>query len=102
MTFVECIESQKGILMEGALGERLKREYHLKLDTYVDMAGFVYSEAGRIALRRLWNEYAEIAKTYKLPFLATRERFGNVCWRSYGMQRGCIYRRWMSFHTGCP
>ena len=71
MTFIECIESQKGILMEGALGERLKREYHLKFDTYVDMAGLVYSEAGRIALRELWNEYAEIAKTYNLPFLAT-------------------------------
>lgn len=71
MTFIECMESQKSILMEGALGERLKREYHLKFDTNVDMAGFVYSEAGRIALRKLWNEYAEIAKTYHLPFLAT-------------------------------
>lgn len=71
MTFNECIESQKSILMEGALGERLKREYYLKFDTYVDMAGFVNSEVGRIALRNLWNEYAEIAKTYNLPFLAT-------------------------------
>lgn len=31
-------------LMEGALGERLKREYHLTFDEHVDMAGLVYSE----------------------------------------------------------
>lgn len=71
MTFIDCIESKKSILMEGALGERLKREYNLKFDADVDMAGFVYSEEGRTALRNLWNEYAVIAKTYHLPFLAT-------------------------------
>lgn len=71
MTFAECIENKKSILMEGALGERLKREYNLKFDPYVDMAGLIYSEAGRTALRKLWNEYAKIAKTYDLPFLAT-------------------------------
>ena len=36
--------------MEGALGERLKREYHLAFDKNVVMAGLVYSENGRNAL----------------------------------------------------
>lgn len=29
MTFLDCMESKKSIMMEGALGERLKREYNL-------------------------------------------------------------------------
>ena len=57
--------------MEGALGERLKREYHLAFDKNVVMAGLVYSENGRNALEELWSGYAEIARRYHLPFLAT-------------------------------
>jgi hypothetical protein len=57
--------------MEGALGERLKREYNLVLDEDVIMAGLVYSDNGRRALKELWSEYAKIAGIYHLPFLAT-------------------------------
>lgn len=57
--------------MEGALGERLKREFGLKFDENVVMASLVYSENGRNALSKLWSEYAQIAFTYDLPFLAT-------------------------------
>lgn len=57
--------------MEGALGERLKREFNLKLDETIGMAGLIYSEKGKMALKSLWSEYAEIAKNYDLPFLAT-------------------------------
>lgn len=32
MSFVAYIEQHASILMEGALGERLKREYHLDFD----------------------------------------------------------------------
>lgn len=71
MSFINCVETRKSILMEGALGERLKREYRLKLDPHVDMAGFVYSRTGKLALSALWSEYAGIAKAYGLPFLAT-------------------------------
>ena len=83
MDFIECIKNSKNILMEGALGERLKREFHLSFDENVVMAGLVYTEDGRNALKKLWSEYAEIAWNYNLPFLATtptrrtnRERVG--------------------------
>lgn len=89
MTFLDCMESKKSIMMEGALGERLKREYNLKFDANVDMAGLVYSEAGKKALRELWSEYAEIAKSYNLPFLATtpirranRDRVKSSCFHA--------------------
>lgn len=71
MNFAECIKSRKNILMEGALGERLKREFLLSFDENVVMSGLVYSNDGRSALKKLWSEYAEIAEDHNMPFLAT-------------------------------
>jgi len=71
MSFTDCMNNKNSILMEGALGERLKREYHLDMDEDVVMAGLVYSENGRKALKELWSEYAGIAEKFHLPFLAT-------------------------------
>ena len=69
--FTDILNSRESILMEGALGERLKREYHLTFDENVVMASLVYSKKGRQALGQLWSEYAAIASRYDLPFLAT-------------------------------
>lgn len=66
-----CYTSQPPLLMEGALGERLKREYNLSFDNEVAMASLVYTEEGRKALSQLWEEYIIIAKKYNLPFIAT-------------------------------
>jgi S-methylmethionine-dependent homocysteine/selenocysteine methylase len=57
--------------MEGALGERLKREHRLRFDEHVAMAGLVYDAAGSAALCELWSDYAGIAHRHRLPFLAT-------------------------------
>ena len=70
MGFKNCIEKQHRILMEGALGERLKREYHLNFDNHVAMARLIYDANGRYALKSLWQEYIKIAQKYGLPFLA--------------------------------
>lgn len=58
-------------LMEGALGERLKREYGLDISGEIAMAGLVREATGRAALGALWRQYAAIAARYGLPFLAT-------------------------------
>ena len=71
MNFSECMERNSKVLMEGALGERLKREYGLLFDEQVAMAGLVYAKEGRTALKELWNGYLSIAKKYRVPFLAT-------------------------------
>lgn len=67
----EIIKGTKVLLMEGALGERLKREYNIQFDEWIAMASLVYSAKGKQALIELWNEYIDIAREYKLPFLAT-------------------------------
>ncbi len=57
--------------MEGAIGERLKKEYGIVFDDNVAMASLVYSKKGRDTLEALWLEYAEMAFNKKLPFIAT-------------------------------
>jgi hypothetical protein len=71
MNFKACFDTNRNILMEGALGERLKREYGLTFDDCVAMAGLIYDEKGASALSALWGEYIEIARRNQLPFLAT-------------------------------
>ncbi len=71
MNFKNVMDSGNKVLMEGALGERLKREYGLTFDENVAMAGLVKAPKGRAALQALWNSYIEIAKEHDLPFLAT-------------------------------
>ena len=62
MDFETCFNSNRKILLEGALGERLKREYHLKFDENVAMAGLANDVQGQKALYELWNEYMAILK----------------------------------------
>ena len=71
MGFTECIKSGADILMEGALGERLKREYKISFDENIAMAGLVRSIRGRAALYELWKGYLDIAREYGMPFIAT-------------------------------
>ena len=70
MSFFETIASGP-VLMEGALGERLKREYGLAIDGPAAMATLVDDPVGRAALTALWQEYLAIAEKYRLPFMAT-------------------------------
>ena len=78
MEFSSCLVTSQSVLMEAALGERLKREYRLRLDEHVALAGLVYDARGRAALRGLWSEYAAIAHGHALPLLiATPTRRAN-------------------------
>lgn len=71
MDFLTCYTNKSPFLMEGALGERLKREFKLVFDNEVAMASLIYTDEGKKALAHLWGEYINIAKTYNLPFIAT-------------------------------
>ncbi len=68
--FRTCVASHPVVLMEGALSERLKREYHLTMDPHVTMAGFYRAKTEAAALKAIWNSYIEIARRYGFPFLA--------------------------------
>ena len=72
MDFETCIASHSSVLMEGALGERLKREYGLTINGSVAMADLIYSQQGRLALETLWRGYMGIAEKYNLDRKSTR------------------------------
>lgn len=71
MELVSCLGNAPCVLMEGALGERLKWEHGLGFDEHVAMAGLVYDDKARAALTELWSEYAGIARHNALPLLVT-------------------------------
>lgn len=71
MSFLSCYHENPTILMEGALGERLKREYNLPFDNTLGIADIIYRNGGEKALLSLWQQYALIASDYHLPFIAT-------------------------------
>ena len=66
----ECLETHSVILMEGALGERLKREYRLAMNRYITMGDFYRTKTEANALKALWNQYIDVARRYGFPFLA--------------------------------
>ena len=71
MGFRSCFNTSPAILMEGGLGERLKREFNITFDDKVAMAGLIYDENSRQAMQAIFEEYAKIAEKYRLPFIAT-------------------------------
>lgn len=68
MDFRDCINQNRFVLMEGALGERLKREYSITFDEQIAMAGLIYEEKGAFALKALWNEYSGCHSLYRLCY----------------------------------
>jgi len=71
MNFETCFNTSSSILMEGALGERLKREFNITFDDKVAMAGLIYDSDSRQAVYSIFKEYLKIAEKYELPFIAT-------------------------------
>ena len=71
MDFQTCYQQSPVLLMEGAIGERLKREFNITMDPTLVMANLVYQPEARQALRSIYMEYVGIAERYGLPFLAT-------------------------------
>jgi hypothetical protein len=55
MDFKTCFNTSSAILMEGALGERLKREYNIRFDDKVAMAGLIYDEKSRQAMQNIFD-----------------------------------------------
>lgn len=69
--FKSCYQNSPYMLMEGALGERLKREYNIIADEEVALAAHIYKEESRQALKELFNRYINIAKEYDFPIMIT-------------------------------
>ncbi len=71
MNFIECYQNNKVILMEGAVGERLNREFSIYPDKHVALAGHIYNENSRLALKRIYSQYINIGVKYGHPLMLT-------------------------------
>lgn len=76
-------------MLEGALGERLKREFGLPIDGPVAMADLVLRPEGGAALLRLWREYRDIAWAHGRPSSPRRPRAAPTAraWSAQAMAR---------------
>jgi len=67
MIFEKIFRESRVILTEGAVVERLKTEYNLKMDDSINHAGLIYSEPK--ILEFLYRQYIDIGKKYNLPIM---------------------------------
>lgn len=69
MNFTEVILNSKIILTEGAVIERLKREFNYSLDKLLSNSIMIYDEEGKKLLEFIYREYIEIASNSGIPIL---------------------------------
>jgi S-methylmethionine-dependent homocysteine/selenocysteine methylase len=65
--FEKIFKDEQIILTEGALVERLKCEFGLRMDEHVNHAGLVYDARGDVV--SLYRQYVEIARRHDLPIM---------------------------------
>ena len=71
MNFETCYNHSKAILMEGAVAERIKHEYKIKINKKIALADLIYNKNTRDALFKIYMEYLHISEKYNIPFIAT-------------------------------
>ena len=67
MQFQKCFNNTGFILTEGAIVERLKAEFGVKLDNHINHAGLIYDSQNVLAT--LYKQYIEIARKYDVPVM---------------------------------
>jgi S-methylmethionine-dependent homocysteine/selenocysteine methylase len=67
MTFEEIYQNSKIILTEGALVERLKSEFNIEMDYWINHAGLIYTHPE--SLESLYRQYIEIGQKFDLPIM---------------------------------
>jgi homocysteine S-methyltransferase len=69
MDFQNILNEYRFILTEGAIVERLRREFKVELDPHVVHSGFIYETDKRAILYNLYKQYIDISFSKNLPIL---------------------------------
>lgn len=78
LSFSDCFAESRLILTEGAVGQRVEREFGLEPDPDIKYAGLIYDRAGRAALSSIYGSYLTLAEEFDLPImLMTNTRRAN-------------------------
>lgn len=69
MDFTKIVEQCPLIITEGAILERLRREFPFKLDPHIAHAGFIYELKRRDLFKSIYKQYIDIVHTCNLPMI---------------------------------
>lgn len=69
MSFLSCFNTAPFILTEGAIVERLKKEFNIKMDDDIVHAGLIYNDKQADILKGIYKQYIDIAVKYDLPIM---------------------------------
>ncbi len=69
MDFIQTIHSNRFVLTEGAMIERVRRDPVVVLDPHVATANLVYTPEGRAVLSRLYRQYLDVGRAHDLPII---------------------------------
>lgn len=69
LSFADTYQKAPIILTEGAIVERLRREYHIPLDNDIVHAGLIYDDKYRDILVDIYKQYMDIAESFRLPIM---------------------------------
>lgn len=67
MSFEKIFHESELMLTEGAIVERLKAEFRIKMDKAINHAGIIYTKPD--ILDMLYRQYLDLGKTYDLPMM---------------------------------
>lgn len=69
MDFINTINKSSLIFTEGAVVERLRREFNVKLNQHIDHSGLIYDLQGRRILRKIYKQYIDIVQKSNFPMI---------------------------------
>lgn len=69
MDFINTFNTSPLIFTEGAVVERLRREFRVKLNPHIVHSSLVYDERGRSILRRIYKQYIDIVSKTGVPMI---------------------------------
>ncbi|MFX1326773.1 MAG: homocysteine S-methyltransferase family protein [Promethearchaeota archaeon] len=85
------------ILAEGAVIERIKREFKFELNQYIENASMIYDYQGKKILDKIYNQYISVAHKFNLPILmlaptwrASQERLELAGFKGKNVNADCV------------
>jgi len=85
------------ILAEGAVIERIKREFKFELNQYIENASMIYDHQGTKILDKIYNQYISVAHKFNLPILmlaptwrASQERLELAGFKGKNVNADCV------------
>jgi membrane protease subunit (stomatin/prohibitin family) len=79
MNFEKCYNESRALLMEGAVAERIKHEFAIKINDKVALADLIYKKKSRQALTEIYTQYLHIAEKLSTPVKSCRFKPVRIC-----------------------